>query len=441
MVLEREQSRELLKAWIYQYPQAQMVEIRERVLEEVLSRLERFPTRELLWVISVIGLQKARINECLWDAVEDSEFTDTAVSTLVNLGLPPEERDRLLDVVGNRLSFGELSRGSLIAVHELVGPERMELAMDLLGVAAKKYPAEDHVDFAVAVNAATRAVDRCADPSIHEETWAILRNHVKTVRMTGEYAYRCDTGATVKDYVAWLLGEGSSLEENFGAYIMLSRLSDLVKPRQLAGWDDVATDEVVEYLGRAATTDTGMEGRFTTTGFRVKVEAWEAALTVGCSRVEQWIDKAVVDETSPYAVHDIAEIASCLSVAHLSRSICAAIEATKTKDDDAGCLFRQTGLMEIARSSCTREAFESLLHFGLTHKDSVLLSTIDAIADVALWRLREGDEDVIDKLLEMTTAANQERHREATVAVFCRLCSLGKVPDELLPYLWAFVNA
>jgi hypothetical protein len=55
--------------------------------------------------------------------------------------------------------------------------------------------------------------------------------------------------------------------------------------------------------------------------------------------------------------------------------------------------------------------------------------------------LQEGDEDVIEKLLEMTTAGNQKRHREAMIAVFCRLCQRGLVQGEQLRHLWTFANA
>ncbi len=165
---------------------------------------------------------------------------------------------------------------------------------------------------------------------------------------------------------------------------MLSRLSELTKPQQLAGWDEVVSDELTGFLERLAKKDTEMKGRYTTTSFRLKTEAWETALTVGCSRLEDWIDAALVDETSPYAVHDVANIISCLRVRRLPERILNAIAATETADDDNGYLFRQMGLIEIARSSCSRDAFESLLHFGLTHEGNVLLSTIDAITDVAI---------------------------------------------------------
>jgi hypothetical protein len=67
-----------------------------------------------------------------------------------------------------------------------------------------------------------------------------------------------------------------------------ARLSELTKPQQLAGWDEVATEGLTGFLERVAKKDTEMKGLFATTRLDLKTEAWETALTAGCSRVEDW---------------------------------------------------------------------------------------------------------------------------------------------------------
>jgi hypothetical protein len=301
----------------------------------------------------------------LWPLLErEEEIADAALGVMASLGASPPERERLLDVARDRLSSRGLSQGVLIAVQELVGPQRIELAQTLLKRAVEQYPNEDHVDFSLAVSVVTQAVERCVDDrSIHEETWAILRNHIKTVRMTSDYGACCDTKATVEDHVAWLLREDFASDRDIAAYIMLSRLSDLTKPRQLASWDEVATDELTQFLKSIAQRDTKVEGQFTTTSYRLKLDAWEAALTVGCSRLEDWIDAAIVEETNPYAVLDVANIVSCLRISRLPERLLNELTATETSNDGKGYLFRQVGLIRIAQSSCSRKAFEVASEF------------------------------------------------------------------------------
>ncbi len=443
VAFELHQLRGLLKEWVYQYPQAPMLEVRSRILEDVQERLKSHPTRELLWVASAIGFRTSGITDLLWPLAErKDEIGDVAIGVLALLGTEPRERDRLLDAACALLSSSKLSRGLLIAVQELVGPYRIELAVALLKSAEEMYRDEDRFDFSIAVSTATHAVDRCSDDQIvHDEMWTVLRNHRETLRTTSDYGYRCDTKATLRDHVNWLLADEFAADQDIGAYIMLTRLSELTKPQQLAAWDEVVSDKLTGFLERLAKQDTEMKGLYTTTRFRLKTEAWETALTAGCSGLADWIDVAVMDETSASAVHAIAGIIACLRLPRLPARMLDAIVSAGPADDDNGILFREVGMIEIARSSCCREAFESLMHFGLTHNRNVLLSTIDAITDVAISRLQEGDDDVIEKLLEMTMAGNQKRHREAMISTFCRLCARGFVQGERLVHLWTFANA
>ncbi|NQT15997.1 MAG: hypothetical protein HQ582_24795 [Planctomycetes bacterium] len=434
--------RELLKRWIYAYPQHQMIELRSRILADVLEQLKTAPTRELLWVLSAIGYGAPEVTQVVWPLLSrKDELSDRALGTLAGLGVAPDERDQFLDIVRGRIASGELTSGLLIAVQELVGPHRIELALDLLKLAVTKHPSEKHHDFALAVSTATRAVDRCKEnASAHDDMWAILRNHFKTLQMSDEYACRCNTKATVIDYVDWLLTKEVGNDRATGTYIMLSRLGELTKPNQLAGWNEAVTPELVTFLGQVACQDTGMTGQYVTTRMRLKTEAWKTALSIACPQMEEWIDAAIMDESNPYAAHDVAEIVSCLSVRRLPKRLLDAVVASEKLDDDRGHLFRQTGLIGVARSSCNREAFEALLRFGFTHQGNVLLSTIDALAEVAIARIHAGDADIVEKLLEMTTSDQAKRHREAAITVFCRLCSRGLVHERHIGRLREFAN-
>lgn len=313
----------------------------------------------------------------------------------------------------------------------------------MLELAAEVYSEQDKMGFLSAVATMTRAVDRCAnDLAIQERAWAILRNYASVVRTSSEYAFRCNTKVTVTDYVHWLLTEETSKKPDGFVYIMLSRLSELTKPQQLAGWEEVDSDDFKAFLQPHATHNTKITGIYATTSRAQKNYAWETALTIGCPDAADWIDAAVLDETNPYVSWDVSRIVASLRVDHLPQRLLDCIVNEELHRDDAkGHLCRQMGLIEIASSSCSRAAFESLLHFGLTNEGNVLLSTIDAIFDVAIVRIQEGDADIIERLLEMTTRENQRRHREASISVFCKLCREELVPKHLLKHLPEFITA
>lgn len=439
--LERYRFLELLKKWLYEYPHEQMTEIRGVVLREVTQQLKKNPSKELLSVISAIGYRAAELTELLWPLLErDDELSDAALAALSGLGAKPDDRERLLDCVRRRLGQGVVSHGVRVAIQELVGPDQTDLAFDLLRLAAEKHSDEILHDLMRAFSVASQVLDRCADnPQVHDDMWTLLRSDPKLLQMTSTYAYRSNTKDTVVDHINWLLSGQVRGDEVIATYSTLSRLGELAKARQLEGWDTSSTEALIPLLERYAKGATKMKGLYATTDLHAKEEAWESALTLGCPNVADWIDEALMDETNHYAAHSVAKIVACWKAPQLPKRLLDAI-SVETDSEDEGHMIRQMGLVEIARSSSSRAAFDSLLGFGLTHDGKVLLSTVDAITDVALVRLEEGDTDVVDRVLDTMMPGNEYRHRVAAVSVFCRLCNLGRVDPEYLTRLWEIAS-
>ncbi len=416
--------RELLKDWIYGFPQNQIGPLREFVLNDVCKRLRTEPTKELLWVVAAIGYRSDEVTDIVRPILfQRGDLSDLALGVFAGLGANLEDRDVLLDCVQDKLATGEETRGMIIAIQELVGPHRIELATEFLRRAAEKsFAAEYSHDFALTVSTVTTAVNRCpADMAAHNQIWGILRHHFKTVRATDKYASSCNTNAVVPDCVQWLLNDEVDGNREIGDYSLMSHLGKLTKPEQLAGWDEVSSSELADFLRSVAISDSKMKGQYATTVSRLKKETWETALTLGKSNVIGWIDAAIMNESNPYVAHDVADIVACLQIDEPPRRLLAAIVSSEKVDDDNGHFFRQTGFIEIARSSGSRQAFESLLHFQLTQGDAVLLSTIDAITDVSVSRIDAGDTDVVEKVLEMTSPSVPKHNRDAAVSVFSKL--------------------
>jgi len=430
--------RELLRNWIYGYPQEHFTKLRETVLECVCGKLKKKPTKELLWVVATMGYRSELIAEVVQPLLKQpGAILDRAFGTLEGLGADPAARAVLLNLLREKIQASEETRGMLVAIQELVGPDQIDLATEFLRQAAERTKTGGYShDFAVAVAVVTKALGRCpAESHAHVDIWAILRANFSTIRGSGQYAARCNTKETLTDCVRWMLDNEIGGNPESGAYIMLSRLGELVSPVQLAAWDDASSPELVDFLRQAATNDTKISGQFVTTSAHLKREAWETALTLGCTGIPDWIELAVVDETNSYFANDIANIVACLRIEATPKRVLDAIRCRDSAEEEDQHFFRQSGLIEIARSSCSRKAFEALLRFELTHEGNVLFSTIDAITDVAVARIESGDTDVVHLVLEMTAPSASEHHRAASVSVFCRLCRgefVGTSTTELL---------
>ena len=101
-----------LQASQYRYPQHQMLAVRTAILDDLQEHLKAEPAQEVLWAISTIGCRTPRINNLIWPLLQQGDdLSDTALATLVGLGVTPDDCDRLLDLVRDRLSAARLTRG------------------------------------------------------------------------------------------------------------------------------------------------------------------------------------------------------------------------------------------------------------------------------------------------------------------------------------------
>ncbi len=431
---------QLLEDWMYQYKRKEYLPIRSALLDKVNSVWDSHLSKELIWLTTSIGFRTDDIAQKLQQIANDVShpLNDTAIGALVYHGIEPDRRDWLFDIVLGKLKSKELSRGCILVVQDLVGPHRTELAIELLNLALEQFPDGKHIDVSVAFSVASKVADRTPnDLDLHKQIWSIFRQHYRTISMTPSFADSCDNELVVPDHIGWFLDCELMNGEAPGAYIKLSRMSSLSKENHTLSWDDSATPEFSAALRHYATLDTENTGRAVSTRLRVKEEAWQVALTAGCEEIETWIEEAVMNETNAHAANNVAKIASCIRPQTLSQRMLDAIKAVPSNEEGFEWT-RHLGMIELARSCSDPECLDALLNFGLTRDGHVLLSTVDAITDCALTRIREGDLDVVDKILEKTGQASEKRHRNAAISAFCILVIEQAVPATHLNPLWQF---
>ena len=434
---EKSQHREMLASWLEKLPQSQMIELRADVLRRVGSTLAIEPNEDLLWTIASIGYRDESLTKIVREVFEtNKELSEPALSVLIGLGVPPEMREAIFSSVEVQVKKGNDSHPVMIAIQELVGPERLDLGIDLL----KNYvPEEADKVFGMAgvASVVTRALSRAPSKlEMHQQCWNILRKHKNIIQMTPELAFRCNSGQVLKDILSWLTDK--DLENEIVWYRLLSAIDRMVAPQQLDAWESIDSDLLAEFLEPIAIKDTGNDGNFVTTALSVKRGAWETALSFACS-IDDWIEPAMTSETGPTTVHEIAGIAACADIGHLPKSVLNVITKADTNTADREAFFRKTGVMEVARSCGDWESLVALLNFTYTHNGSVLFSTIDAITDAALEQMKSNPDSVVDLLLKKTGKENEAHHREAAISVICDFCRSGFVAADEISNLWEFV--
>jgi hypothetical protein len=145
--------------------------------------------------------------------------------------------------------------------------------------------------------------------------------------------------------------------------------------------------------------------------------------------VLEWVEEAVAAESNPYVQHWVLEIAACLALPRLPEKILHLIttEYDSPTRDESGGLFPHVGAIRLAHSATTPEAFEAILNFGLLREGHVLLSTGEAVADVAVALVHSGNAAVIEKLLTAALGEGPGRRRIVAVGALRDLAADGRL--------------
>lgn len=436
-------ARQYLHDWLYGFPADLMVPIREGILTNLKERLKTEPTEECLWIISRIGYRDDSIIGSLWRIVEQgSERSDAAVSTLIALGPKQSDRDRLFEIVSDKLDQNQTDGVVTLAVQELVGPERIELAERLLNVSLDAHDDDDQPDASLVISVVTRAVDRCdAMAPVNERVWNAIRENLSIVSRSDEYGSRCASARVVPDYFDFILKKTDGRADETRSYILLTRLRDLLKPIHLESWNASRRDDLVNWLVEITRRDTENAGNIHTVDLSLKKEALETLVSLGYQATKDFIHDVILGETNAYASAEASDTLACFAIDRFPDTVIEAVKSGENIDQaENQHLFRHKGLIELVRSGTARSAFDALLQFGFTYKGNVLLSTIAAIIDVAIYRIRQGDTDIIEQILRVANTSTEKHHRDAAIATFCTLSQNGFVSKEKLSSLWAFVS-
>lgn len=415
--------------------------------DELSGRLLHEPNDAVFATVSTVGMRSSEIANALWQvARSESGMADSAICTIIDLGVPKDEETSGRDLRSELIGLGrtKLNDDRLQAVKHIVwylcGPDGMDLVLDAM---AKSEGTEDR-DFSVDMifSGAAHAIDRCdASSPFHQQVWEVFRRNKATINMNASFAFGCQTPEPIRDYLDWLVEDSSRGNQDIQFSVTDSRISELFKPQHLDGYDLVDTSRIVPVLKQIAAKDSGITGRFVTPSLDAKKSSVQWLQCMAVEELDDLNTSIVLEETNPYVAHRVAELLSTSIQSRFSKALCDQIEsAAKLDGDDNENFFRQSAVIQLAHASETRDAFCAMTKFGYLHRGNVLLSVIDALTELAIARIAAGDPDVPELILGMISENSAQHHREAGVATLCNLVSNGDVDSNIANRLWEFAG-
>lgn len=424
---ERSRLREFLANWIDDVGDARRAEFRNEILMTLCETLRSALSRPALWTLARIGYRSEQVASLLRAFLtRQDDIGDEALSTLIALGVPPEDQPMVLGELRTRHS-GVPRKWLWYAMQELPDPALVEIVWDQFD-----NPRDSSLAMGVLARIAAREP---ADVVLQERIWAkILRIQSNTsgssrneLFLRSDVIASCNTPKVIMHFMRSLTEGGGNLDEaQHKRYLVYLRLQDCVRPDQLRGWEHSENLAALDMIRADACSNTRYEGRQATSESWVKEAAWQVALSLGTEEPLQWIEQAAGGEVNWYIKSSVLKAAACLTVHQLPDSVQDLItqEYDFKKSDSSGQLSARLAATRLARSAGTRAAFDCLLDFGLTMEGSTMRASSEALAAVSANLIRRGDSTVVESLMSSAHGGRHIRHRVASITALHTLATL-----------------
>ena len=247
------------------------------------------------------------------------------------------------------------------------------------------------------------------------------------ILMGSDVAPRCDSTEVIPTLMNVLAGQtGDDEPSAWRRHLLSLRMNECVRPAQLLGWQRAAPNSAIRGLVADIHNDTAYRGNMTTARMSVKESAWKTLVCLGLPAILSWFEECVATETNPFLRQKMAELLACFRIDPLPFTAIKWItEPLDMEGDSTGEWAAKMGAIQLARSASSRQAFDALCNFGLTHGEEVLQQSVDALAEVTIDLFRHGDTAVVDALLATAESGSKARHRTGAAAALEHVAAAG----------------
>ena len=419
--------RQCLANWLRQYREPSRTELQSKVLDTLQRLLESPDARSACYTVSQIGYKTTGLPAILWRIVDrqSGEIGDVALSTLAWLGVSDDDTTRALADINQRAQE-RFSHALVMALARLGDAAGIDIVLQRWMAPTQRMAKK--VDSSLAFTTIREILDRHYDDArLQDEAWqrvtSLVTNEPDDLYGSfdiGHISHRCNSPHVVPTLLQWMarVAEGRSTSQ-WARYIIGQRLEDCVAPRQLEGWSASFDINAIDLLEKDASIDTKSDVLGSTQTSWVKKEAWEILLRTGRSETLSVLRSALEDESGRNVQREIMELVACLQVSPLPKLVTQLVIERYDQpesDRDGREIFRRLAATQLTCSAGNKEAFDTLLGFGLTHAGQVVTDSSEALGELGRFLVSRADESVVRDLVQVLVSSPDAYRRIAAAS-------------------------
>ncbi len=439
--------RDLLGKWINELSSLDYQSVLQLVMDALISHLSGRTFKTACWTLGDVGYRDQRLVDLLMGIVlrNPGKAGDHALGLLLDLGILPAQRENCIDEAICRFEKRQhnvtcyslvmsASRRVLEFIRDrLDSPDSEDTGKcsELLGVIAGV--GERLPDNAEAADLALSLVRRI---------YSLDQNNVASRLALGSNLLPAiDSYLVGETFADLFIDMGPDVAQHAHAvYVQTLRMRECVGPMQLAGLPSCASTHLVDILKAVVFTEGENTGPNGSLLYDAKRGALWTALAIESGDSLGWLCDALAHEPNAFIQHELMQTYACFRAQTLPDQIRWWIidNFDAKKEGNADIWITRTSALRVARSAATREAFDVLSKPGFTLGGTVLLDTVQALADVALVLTHDESqrESIAHALLEGVQSLEHGPRYSASVHAMLALARNHRLPtvvyDDLL---------
>jgi hypothetical protein len=279
------------------------------------------------------------------------------------------------------------------------------------------------------------------DAQLQQEIWDLfeqLRSSPATsaslrLYLGSHVVARVDAPQVVPRLLSWLADDSQTTADvqTRKRYLLYKRLEECVRPRQLSGWQVDAPHRrtAIALLKDDLLRSTGASGAFKTSEMEQKESALDVLLRLGEGQALEWVEPAVIQETSTFVRQNLLETLACFRVERLPAAVSRLVveRYDETESGSLGKWADRTAAIKVAANSPSNSAFDALLQFGLTYKGQTLTASSEALATVSSALVTAGETSIPKRLADVAEKSPAPHQRSAAIYALAVLSHQAKL--------------